>query len=1798
MVDNAFGNLFNGSMNNLYKALKQVRPAHGLGRFLLIGIILASMLPATSVTAATPAFKQAKAFEITTGTVDNVAFASANMAGDLIAVQVLWSNTAAVTLSDSRGNAYAAATARTTWGTNWSAQSFYAKNIVAGTNTVKATFATSIASFGIVQAHEYSGIDKVNPVDGVSIAIGTGTTMGSGSVTTTNANDLLFAGGGSAKNMNAVAAPWTGRLNTSGNRTMDRNVTSAGTYSATNGNSGGNWVEQLVAFKADASDTTAPSTPGGLTATAASSSQINLGWTASTDNVGVSGYRVERCQGSSCSNFVLVTTVSAPSYSDPGLAASTLYRYRVRAADAAGNLSVYSTIAQATTQASSDTTAPSVPTGVGGSGASISQISLSWAASTDNVGVTGYKIFRNGAQVGTSATTSFQDGGLLLNTTYSYSVSAYDAAGNSSAQSTPVNASTLPDTNAPTIPTSLAAQVVSSTQINLTWNASTDNVGVSGYRIYRGGALINTVTASPVQDSGLAAGTTYSYTVSAVDAVGNESAQSPAVQASTPAPDTTPPTASMTAPALGSTVSGTVTVSANAIDNVAVADVDFLLDGVSIGDDTTSPYSVQWNTTTTSNGLHALSARARDTAGNFGVTSGVVNVMVSNSATPPLPVGLVAGWNFGESTGTTTADVTGNGNTATLKNGALWTSGKYGSGLKLDGANDYLDIPNSPTLNLSGTAMAASVWVNPAGGGGDQVLFAKLYNGSMVSPYYQYALEMRGGGLSPTFLVGTSGGVKEASMGSALPLGQWSHLAVVFDGTKAVFYLNGNLMSSPAIAASMTARDTSFHLGADATPSQFLNGSLDDMRVYNRTLNQAEVQSDMNTPLVAPAADPNGPTVAIIAPLANAQVSGIVTVSADADDNTGVAGVQIFVDGFGVGPEDTTDPFGAVWDTRVATNGAHTLTARARDTSGNVTVSAPVTVNVANSDSFQNEILATGLDLPTAMKFLPDGRMLVAELQGKIKVIPAPYTTPDTTLFGQVTTATAGVQEGIFDLALDPNFATNHYYYVFYTAANGGDTRDRLSRLTANANNTGTVAGSETVLYQDPQSPGSDEHHGGAITFGNDGKIYFTVGEHFNAVNAQDLTNPRGKVHRINMDGAVPTDNPFYDGAGPNFDSIWAYGLRNPYRAYFDTQSNRLFIGDVGGNDYATAYEEVNLGARGANYGWPNCENGNCGNLAYTAPFYGYAHNNRDACVTGGFVYHGTGFPSGMQGSYFFADYAQNWIKRIAFNADGSVNGVFNFEPMSDLVDGPYGDIVYLTEGPDGALYYLDLGYSDNTGTYGISKVRRIRYLQSNQAPIVSATASPTSGSLPLTVNFSSTGSSDPESQPLSYLWDFGDGTTSTDANPAHVYTVAGMYTVRLTVSDGVNSTFSTPIQITAGSPPTATISAPLDGSTFRAGDVIAYSGDATDPEDGTLPASAFSWTVDFLHEGHVHPGQTVTGVKSGSFTVPTSGHDFSGNTRYRITLSVTDSNGLVSTKTTTIWPEKVNLSFNTAPTGLTLYLDGVAKTAPFVYDTLIGFNHTIEARNQTVASTNYTFGSWSDGGAQTHTIVVPSAAQSYGATFTTAQALSGLMAAWGFNEASGISTADSSGNNNTATLVNGLARAVGKYGSGLSFDGTNDYLSVPNSASTNISGTSLTISMWLNPSSNSGDKVVMGKFWNTTMTSPYYQWGLETSNGVPNFYLGLGTSTLNASMGSVVPLSQWSYLTVVFNGSQVQFYLNGTLVSTKPMSANITARGNSLYIGADVAPSQFYKGLLDDVRIYNRVLTQTEVQLDMNTSL
>jgi chitodextrinase len=276
-------------------------------------------------------------------------------------------------------------------------------------------------------------------------------------------------------------------------------------------------------------DTTAPSTPGGVTSSNITGTSATISWTASTDNVGVTGYRVYR-------DGVLRSSPTGLSYNDTGLTMSTTYAYTVSAVDAAGNESVKSTGVSVTTK---DTAAPSVPTISSISAPAFNSVSLSWTVSTDTggSGLKGYKVYRNGSATALASptTNSYTDASVAGSTTYSYTVSAIDNAGNESAKSATASVTTPapPDTTPPTAPTSLHTTATTLTSISLAWTASTDNVGVAGYRIMNGPTQVGTTTGLSFTQSNLTPGNNYLYTVIAYDAAGNVSTASNLVTAAT-----------------------------------------------------------------------------------------------------------------------------------------------------------------------------------------------------------------------------------------------------------------------------------------------------------------------------------------------------------------------------------------------------------------------------------------------------------------------------------------------------------------------------------------------------------------------------------------------------------------------------------------------------------------------------------------------------------------------------------------------------------------------------------------------------------------------------------------------------------------------------------------------------------------------------------------------------------------------------------------------------------------------------------------------------------------------------------------------------------------------------------------------------------------------------------------------------------------------------------------------------------------------------------------------------------------
>lgn len=330
---------------------------------------------------------------------------------------------------------------------------------------------------------------------------------------------------------------------------------------------------------------------------------------------------------------------------------------------------------------------------------------------------------------------------------------------------------------------------------------------------------------------------------------------------------------------------------------------------------------------------------------------------------------------------------------------------------------------------------------------------------------------------------------------------------------------------------------------------------------------------------------------------------------------------------------------------------------------------------------FSQTTVASGISNATAMSFAPDGRIFVSEQGGTLRVVKdgALLATPFLTVPG---VSSAG-ERGLLGVAFDPDFATNNHVYVYYTHNNGSQTFNRLSRFTANGNT--AVAGSEVVLMNLEPLSGATNHNGGAVHFGPDGKLYVGVGENANAANAQTLNNRLGKILRLNPDGSIPTDNPFYNVAVGDNRAIWALGLRNPFTFAFQPGTGLMYINDVG----QSAWEEVNVGRAGANYGWGSGGGANEGPFdpaafpEFSAPRYAYTHGSgpdQGFSIAGGAFYNPASllYPASFAGDYFYADFVNGWIRTLDAGTDNS----------SFFASG-LGNIVDLRVWDDGALYYL-----------------------------------------------------------------------------------------------------------------------------------------------------------------------------------------------------------------------------------------------------------------------------------------------------------------------------------------------------------------------------------------------------------------------------------------------------------------------------------------------------------------------------
>ncbi|MFJ3753054.1 PQQ-dependent sugar dehydrogenase [Streptomyces rubiginosohelvolus] len=483
----------------------------------------------------------------------------------------------------------------------------------------------------------------------------------------------------------------------------------------------------------------------------------------------------------------------------------------------------------------------------------------------------------------------------------------------------------------------------------------------------------------------------------------------------------------------------------------------------------------------------------------------------------------------------------------------------------------------------------------------------------------------------------------------------------------------------------------------------------------------------------------------------------------------------------------------------------------------------------------------------------------------------------------------------------------------------------------------------------------------------------------FDAQRSSGNTNDlRGKLLRIKptADGGytVPAGNLFAPGTANTRPEIYAMGFRNPFRMSVDKESGAVYIGDYGPDAGTTdpnrgpsGQVEFNRVTQPGNFGWPYCTGTNTPTETYGEyTFPGGPSGAKYACASGpannsfrntglatlppaqpawiryagdagsppefgggsespmaGPVYNfdadldsAVKFPASLDGRFFATEYGRKWIKPVEVKADGSPGTIDTFPwTGTQVMDSAFG--------PDGALYVLDYG----TGA-GNQALYRVEYLAgSNRSPVAKAAADKTSGPTPLAVSFSSAGSADPEGGNLTYAWDFGDGTTSTDPNPSHTYTTAGTYNPTLTVTDPEGLTGTASLVVTAGNTaPTVTLTTPADGSLFSFGDSVPFTVTVSDPEDGTVDCSKVKVTYLLGHDSHRHQITSKNGC-SGTIDVPVDGeHDSAANIYGVFDAEYTDAGGLTTHSDSILQPRHRQGEHFAAQNGIEIAPHGPAE--------------------------------------------------------------------------------------------------------------------------------------------------------------------------------------------------------------------------------------------------------------------------------
>ena len=1223
--------------------------------------------------------------------------------------------------------------------------------------------------------------------------------------------------------------------------------------------------------------------------------------------------------------------------------------------------------------------------------------------------------------------------------------------------------------------------------------------------------------------------------------------------------DTTAPSVSITAPAAGATVSGSTSVTANASDNDSVAGVQFKLDGANLGaEDVAAPYAVTWDTTLTTNGSHSLTAVARDPAGNA-TTSTAVGVTVSNSGPP---TGLVAAYGFDAGSGTTLTDLSGNGNNGTINGPAWTTAGKFGSALTFDGVNDIVNVADSNSLDLT-TGMTVEAWLRPTTLGSNwRTAVLKEQSGN-----YMYGLYAHTGSNVPSGNAIIGGVDRDLRGTGALALNTWTHLATTYDGAALRLYVNGVQASSVAATGNIGTSTGALRIGGNNIWPEWFTGQIDEVRIYNRALTAAQVQADMNqsvgTPDTTPPSAPTGLT-------ASGSLSSVSLSWTGSTDNVGVARYNVHrgtVAGFTpTALNRIAQPTGTSYTDTGLAAGAYYYKVVAEDASTNQSLPS----NEASATVTGDTIAPTTPSNLTATAGSGQASLSWSASTDNVGVVR--YNVHRSTTSGFTPAVGNRIAQPTGTSFTDTGLAAGTYFYK----VTAEDAAGNVSGVSNQASATITSAPPPTGLVA---AYGFEEGSGATVA---------------------DLS---GTGNNGTVTGAT-----------------WTASGRFGSALSFDGASDWVTVPDANSLDLTTGMT-LEAWVRPTTLGssWRTAIfKEQSGNYAYGL----YAHT-------------GTNNPS-ANGIIGGADKDIRGTGALALNTWTHLAATYDGAQLRLYVNGVQNSAVAATGNITTSTGALRIGGNNIWPEWFVGQLDEIRiYNRALSATEVQAdmnksvgnpdTQAPTApsalgaaGSLS-SVSLSWTGSTDNVGitrynvhrgttpgftpDPLNRIAQ-PTGTTYNDTGLA-----AGTYYYKVTAEDAAGN-------ISAAS---------NEASAAVTGDVTPPTAPTNLTATGSLSSVGLSWTGSTDNVGvtryNVHRGTVAgftpttanriaqptgttfnnTGLAAGTYFYKVVAEDAAAN------LS-SPSNEASATVTGDVTPP-------TAPTNLTATAgagqaslswtastDNVAVSRYNVHrSTTSGF--TPSAANRIAQPTGTTYNDTGlAAGTYYYKVTAEDAAGNIStpsnqasATISSTPPPAGLVLALSFDEGSGTTVTDLSGNGNNGTLNGPAWSTSGKFGNALSFDGVNDWVTVADSNSLDLT-TGMTLEGWFLPTA-------LGNDWRTGIFKEQagnYAWGLYPHTGTNKSSVNgiIGGVDRDLRSSSAIPLNAWSHVAGTYDGATLRLFVNGTLAASQAVSGNLTTSTGAMRIGGNSIWPEWFTGLIDEIRVYNRALSATEIQTDMAKSV